>query len=218
AYSGLNQQEKCLTDWNHAVRYNPINSFLLIMRGSLLTHLDKFDEAFSDFRKSISFDDSNLSMYQLVLMDKDMDVRALMKYLVRNGYGLPPETFDAMKKSFCLLLARRYSESLQAAETAQKNGTNASLFFLKGAIYDRSDRPDLAFKCYNSLLELDNDIFEIHKKRGEYFAIRNDWTRASLDFKEMARIDPTSTAPLMPSALFQRGRMKFDQHDYVGTI
>ena len=215
AFINIKETEKCLSDWNRVIQFNRANPFFLVMRGFLYIELADFDKAFADLRRAMEAREINPEHYVggQTLLDKQIDLQYAVRYLIRNGYGLKEESFDFLKKGFCLFLANRKSEALVALQNAEKIEVSATVFFIQALTYENLNVPDSAFHYYNKALELDTDNFDAHKKRAIYRYRLKDWKGAYADFNEMVRIDPQSAIPYR-----LRGNINYLLRQYNGAI
>ena len=215
AYLNQNQTNLCLSDWNRVIQFNRTNSFFLLMRGFLYIEMGNFDRAFSDMRKAMEGREVNPERYAggLTLLDRQIDLQSAVRYLLRNGYGLQEKSFDFLKKGFCLLLADRSKEALENIKKAGQIEESATAHYMEALVYEHLAQPDSALHYYNKALELDNDIFDAHKKRAMYRHTQRDWKGAFADFNEMVRIEPQSAVPYR-----LRGNINFSVRQYAGAI
>jgi tetratricopeptide (TPR) repeat protein len=215
SYLSVNKPEKCLSDWNQLIAFNPGNPFLLMMRGYLEIETGDFDAAFSDLRKAISSRDidENKHVGGQTPVDKQIDLQSAGSYLVRTGYGLPEETFSLLKKGYCLLLSGKREVALTNFHKATIQTPSSTSLFLEAVTYEHMSKHDSAFNIYHRALNLDNDIFDAHKKRGIYYSELKQYDRAKADFNEMLRIQPG-----VPVAYRLRGIIRSLEGDFAGAI
>jgi tetratricopeptide (TPR) repeat protein len=215
AYMSLNQSQKCLSDWNKVIAFNPSNSFLIMMRGYLRIEMNEFDYAFADLRKALMSQevDENRFVSGQTLMDKRIDLQSLANYLLRNGYGLKDETFTLIKKGFCLELSGREKEALRAASQAERLEPSATVYYTRAVIYEHLKKHDSAFYDYGKALRYDKDIFDAHKKRGIYWYELKNYAKSYEHFNAMFRLQPES-----PVAYRLRGLIRSHEKNFQGAI
>jgi len=215
AYLSLDKSEKCLSDWNKVIAFNPNNSFLIMMRGYLRIEMNQFDYAFADLRKALMSQevDENRFVSGQTLLDKKIDFQSLANYLLRNGYGLKDETFTLIKKSFCLMLSGREKDALRAASQAERLEQSATIYYTRAIIYEHLRKHDSAFYDYGKALRYDKDIFDAHKKRGIYWYELKNYAKSYEHFNAMFRLQPES-----PVAYRLRGLIRSHEGDYKGAV
>jgi tetratricopeptide (TPR) repeat protein len=215
AYISLDQPVEALKSWNTLLQLAPENFLYTLMRGCLYIELGDFDNAFTDLRKAIrahAVDDERFVGGQTIL-DKQIDLQYAANYLITNGYGLNEKAFGHLKKGFCLLLAGKRREAIEEFRKAELIQTSATVFFMTALAYEHFDDHNTALKYYNKALQLDNDIFDAHKKRSVYRSELKDWAGAEKDFNEMFRLQPNS-----PTVYRLRGLARSNQQDYKGAV
>ena len=204
-----------LKDWNRAISLNPNNIFFINMRGYLNFELEDYESAFRDFRRVIMSSPIEESGYRYnkTKMDKLIDFQFAVNYVIRNSYGLPSEAKDAIQKACCFLLTDNAPAAMTPLSYAQKIEKAPSIFFMKAVVFEALGNYDSAIMFYSKALELDNDIFDAHKKRAVYRYETKDWKGAYADLKEMLRIQPNSQSTYRLSGL-----IKSNLKDYGGAI
>jgi tetratricopeptide (TPR) repeat protein len=214
-HTGNDQYEKALDDWNRMVRYNPTHTLLLFIRGAYHTDRGEFDKAFVDLKKiatSATVDENRFTGDQSE-RDKMLDIQFATSYLTRNGYGLNDEAFRFLKQGYCYLFTRNRAKAKVEFMNSNRAQESAVATFFTALTYEHMAKHDSAFTFYNKVLEMDNDNFDAHKKRGIYFSELKDWKKAYKDFAEMERIEPT-----MNVTYKLRGTIRIQFKDYYGCI
>jgi tetratricopeptide (TPR) repeat protein len=147
------------------------------------------------------------------ILDRQIDLKAGISYLIANGYGLDEEAFTLLKKSFCLLLAEEYPEALTSINQAEQKQRSATVYFIKALILERNRYHPNAFEYYDKALALDNDIYDAHRKKCVYYFEVHDWKNAHVELREMFRLQPAS-----PVGHRLRGMIRFAQGYYGPAI
>ncbi len=216
AHLNLNQTEKGLADWNNLVRYNPQHDFYLLIRSFLLIELENYQQAFADMRKYFELREINENKFRAGYeknIDKLIDLQSAMKYLIGNGYGLKEQSFDEIKKGFCLLIVNKQDMALGSLTKAEAIEVSAPVYYIKAIAHEHKGEHNIAYKYYDEALKMDNDIFDAHKKRGIYRMELKKWSLAKSDFNEMIRLEPYTVI-----AYRFLGFTKSHEGDYEGAI
>jgi tetratricopeptide (TPR) repeat protein len=210
-----NQKEKALEDWTKLVEANPHTPYFRVVRAFLCIELDNFDLAFNDLRKALleNLVDENRFRASQTILDKKIDLQGVTNYAVRFSYGLQEDAFNYFKKGFCLLLSGREKSALVEFKKAEKIENSAAIFLLEGLTFEHLNKHDSALLYYDMALDLDNDIFDAHKKRGIYRYELKNYKGAYADFAHMIRLQPNSMISYR-----LRGMVKFQQTDYIGAV
>ncbi|HPM30888.1 MAG TPA: tetratricopeptide repeat protein [Chryseolinea sp.] len=214
-YVYSNQNEKCLEDWTRYITFNPRNVFMLSMRGYLYIELNRFDEAFIDLRKALLSIDLNEDKFMgsLTFLNKQIDIQAVARYIMRNGYGLKDDAFASLKKGFCLLIAGKENEALDCLKRAEGIEKASTIYYLEAIVHEYLNNHPQALKYYDRALQYDNDIFEVHAKKCVYHFKIYDYKNANSDLDEMFRLQPAS-----PVCHRFRGIIRFEQGYYEPAI
>ncbi|HEV8514666.1 MAG TPA: tetratricopeptide repeat protein [Cyclobacteriaceae bacterium] len=214
-YLQQNKKEECIADWNHFIRRNPRNLFIMTMRGFLKAELGNFDEAFADFRKVLQSTNVNEDKFQgaQTPLDKRIDLQFAANYLIKKGYGLKEEVFSNLKAGFCLLLMGQEKNAIQYLRKAERMATSPAVYFLMAIAFEHVGAHNFAYEYYDKSLRLDNDIFDAHKKRSIYLTELKLWDAAYKDIEEMLRIQPDA-----PIAYKLKGLMEGSQKKYPQAI
>lgn len=88
------------------------------------------------------------------------------------------------------MFSSRNEEALKTINQTHELENTALYHFLLGLVYEHLGRHEEAWLHYDKTLQLDNDIFDAHQKRGIYSTNIEKWKDAELDFSEMIRINP----------------------------
>jgi tetratricopeptide (TPR) repeat protein len=215
AYLDDANPKACQKDWDKLIMLNPRNHFYIMMRGFLNIEIGDFDKAFIDLKTALKAQEINEDKFvggQTVL-DKRIDLHAAANYLIANGYGLNDESFSYLKIGFCMLLAGNYMGAVNAIIHAKRIEPSATAFFLLAIAFEHTGIHLEALSNYTYALNLDNDIFDAHKKRTVYRMEMADWKGAHEDIKDMFRLQPGS-----PVAFRLRGLVKAHERDNKGAI
>ena len=206
---------KTLSDWGKLVELDPEAGFFRVMRGFLFIELGDYENAFNDFRKVVLSGNTDENAFRggQTLLDRQIDIQYATNYAMRNAYGLEEEALKTFKKGFCLFLIQKYRDALREFHIVEQAQTTAVTYFMEGLSYEYLFRRDSAMIYYDKALNLDNDIFDAHKKRGMFRFDKQNWRGAFADFSEMIRIQPD----LLISYRL-RGLAKFEIKDYVGSM
>jgi len=215
AYANSKNLVKAEQDWTRAIELNPSSLLLFQTRGYLYMDLKKFDEAFSDFKKIMNAHsiDEDEAQFRGTPLDKKIGVQNYSSYLQRHGYGLQDETFSKLKKGFCFLIVDKYQESIDAANEAQKSESTVCALYLKGLTFQFWDKHDSAFACFNKTIQIDQEIFDVHKNLAIYQYKLKNWKGAMVHLNKMRQLQPRSEVTWRLSGL-----IKADLKDYIGAI
>ena len=183
----MNEPEKCLTEWDKVIQFNPENPFLIMMRGCLYIELEDFEKAFIDLKNALHF--ANPVVAGQTVMDEN-DVRVAANYLVANGYGLDEEIFSLLKKSFCQMISGRGVDALNTVTLAEKKQTSSAVYFIKAIILDNNLKIEEAFKYYDLALSLEDDLYFAHQRKVEIHMKRFQLASALTETGKMLRIRP----------------------------
>lgn len=215
AHLDNNDLKSGLRDWNKLIQLNPQNAFYTMIRGFINIEAGDFDKAFIDLKtylKAEKVDEDKFVGGQTVL-DKQIDLQAAGNYLIATGYGLKDDTFSHLKRAFCMMLAGDSWQAFKALEDANQIEPSSTAFFLGAVNYEHANRHYDAYESYGRALELDNDIFDAHKKRSVYRMEMADWKGAIEDVNHLFRLQPNS-----PVALRLRGLVRAHQRKNIEAI
>lgn len=204
-----------LKNWNTLIRLNPTNPFFRLIRGSVLTEKGKYNEAFSDFRRTIDASQLTENDFsgQQTERDKFINLSFAGHYVVANVYSLPDDDAALVKQAYCLLFIKKYDEAYSAVSAVKTAYESALCMYLRGLISEHQGEHGRAFNTYNTALKYDNDIIDAHKKRGIYYSELGRWEDAAKDFNEMLRINPEAFY-----AYRLRGVTRYQVGNYDGAI
>jgi tetratricopeptide (TPR) repeat protein len=193
-YSHRNNAGLALRDWDLLVRSHPHVTRFLFFRGILNIELGRYDEAFSDIRKTVLSHEANENRYRGdgSPFDHRLDIKFAMEYAVRNSYGLKPGASFFFKKGFCLMVRGDYAQSIVALEKAKSLDSAAVVFFTLAISHEYLGNDVDAYSNYHWALERDKDIFDAYKKRALYRSKLKDWRGAISDYGQMLRLRPES--------------------------
>lgn len=207
--------DACLRDWGRLIRMAPGNPFLLNMRGYIYIEMERYEDAYADFRKAILQHSASEARYSTgrTPLDKWVDLKNALNYISRKGYGLQDLTFLNIRKGLCLMVVDRHKDALVSLDESILMEPSAPAYLLKAILFEKMYREDSAQYCYVKALQYDNDMFDAHKKRALYFVQQNDWKSTYKEFNEMKRINPDALITYRISGLL-KSRFK----DYYGCI
>ena len=210
-----NQGLAALRDWNILVKTNPNNIRFIVFRGFLKIDLGNYDEAFSDLRKAVEAREMNEAKFtgEKTLLDRQLDVQLATRYIVRKSYGLNESAQKYFRQGYCLFLIRRYTEAIEAFNSALQFEEAAVIYFAKGICHEHAGNYVTAINLYSEALVLDPEIFEARKKRALYRAQQRDWKGANADLTAMEKLEPES---IVIDKL--RGYIKMGFKNYYGAI
>ncbi|HTH57175.1 MAG TPA: tetratricopeptide repeat protein [Cyclobacteriaceae bacterium] len=202
-------------DWTHAIRLNPSNLLLYQFRALLYVELNRFEDAFADFKKMMNASavDEDEARFRGTSLDHKIGIQNFSTYLVKTGYGLKDETFANLKKGFCLLLIDKYKESIDATNTAQKLDPTACGLYLKALGFQFNKKHDSAFYYFKKTAEIDPEIFDVHKNLAIYHTELKNWKGAMTHLSKMRQLQPRSQVTWRLSGL-----IKAQLKDYYGAI
>jgi len=203
---------KWLEDWDLALRLNPTSAFLHVFRAFPYITMERYDDAFTDLKKSLESVDVNLYRGAQTALDRQIDLKFAAQYLIHHGYTLPEQTFSSLKKGFCLLIMQQPEKALPTIKAAATE-PSAVAYFLEALALERLGQHDSAYVYYDLVARMDKDNFDAFKKRGMYRAALHDFVGAYSDFEQMMRIDKGSYFSFR-----LRGMIKLYQGEYIGTI
>lgn len=203
--------KKSVQDLNVLVRHSGANFFFLLQRGLVRVDLNDFDGAWSDFRMITNIpikDRVNVS----AAASRFISIQNARNYLSRFIYGLNEKDRYTLKKSFCLIVAGKNQEAIKTLKKAEVK-KSAFWQYLSGIANENIGLYKEAQEYYISALRFDNDIFDVHQKRGVYLLETNDLEHAIKHFDEMIRISPDDK-----SGYALRSVAKYKLKDYVFSI
>ncbi|MBX2899783.1 MAG: tetratricopeptide repeat protein [Cyclobacteriaceae bacterium] len=186
-----NDPYKSLTDLNFLVKYNPTQFIFRLYRGIVLSELQEYEKAFSDFQfflKSNQVSEHRFKGDQ-TLRDKQIDIQYAGYYLLSTMYALPEESITIVKKTYCLFLLGRFEDGIKQLKGIKNYMRSSLCLFLLGLGYEHSQQHEAALQHYNAALALDNDIQDAHTKRGIYLTNLQKWDLAENDFTEAIRLN-----------------------------
>jgi len=204
-----------IKDWDKLVRLDPGNIVFRFARGATKAQLERFEEAFQDFRKVVNQMEVNENRFtgSQTTLDKLINLTYAGYYVMANVYGLPDEDAANIKKAYSLLCIEAYDGALSSIWEVKDADKLPLCLFLQGVIYEHKGQHRGAFNAYNNALKFDNDILDAHKKRGVYYTELSQWKFAIADFTEMLRINPEAFV-----AYRLRGVSKYHNADFKGAI
>lgn len=204
-----------LRDWGRLIQMSPGNPFMLNMRGFLYIEMEKYEDAYADFRKAILMTRASDSRYLTgrTPIDKSVDLQNALNYINQKGYGLKEQSFLHLRKGFCMMVVGRKDDALAGLNESLRIERSAAGYLLKAIHFERLYMEDSAQHNYVMSLRYDNDLFDAHKKRAIYFVALNDWKNTYAEFNQMKRINPESLVTYRISGL-----IKLQFKDYLGCI
>jgi len=204
-----------LLDWNRLVRMTPGNPYLLNMRALLYIELERYPEAYSDFKNAILLRNTTETRYLTgrTPMDKSVDLQNALTYINSQGYGLQEQAFLGLRKGFCLMIVHQSQEAMHSLNESIRLQPSAAGYLLKAILFEEIYQEDSAQACYVQAIQYDNDLFDAHKKRALHFVRMNDWKSTYKEFNEMKRINKEAIVTYRIGGL-----LKSQFRDYFGCI
>jgi len=161
--------------------------------GCQLIALDRDDEAFRAFARSIELDPLDLDVYEYVAR----------MYFVRGNHEKSLATYQQAlhifpgcaklyaKRAQALTYLERYQEALDACNRAiQLDETSASAYCQKGEILHQIRRFQEALDAFDLAISLDPDARTTHKQKAKVLADMRRYDEALATYDQAIRLDP----------------------------
>lgn len=183
-YFKKGQFDMAIEDYNRAIALNPTDASYYSGRGSVYERKGQYDMAISDFRKGCDMRSEEACKY----LDLASKIRS-------NEYEM-----ERLKKQNALLeQAQTYIENKQFVKAIEAlgraiemNPNNASVYGVRGTLYEKIGLKDRAVEDYTKSLSLDRNNCSVYVSRGWIYLIKEQFEKAIEDFHMGLAIDPDS--------------------------
>jgi tetratricopeptide (TPR) repeat protein len=185
--------KRALDDVSFLLRYNPLHPGWRWARANLFIQYKNYEAAFLDIKdvmKVTSMDKNDFLWRTSYGRDKGIDIQNAGKYVVSKIYGLPERHQAVLKKAYCQIVIGQNEEALATLGTSHLSGSHPAFLYLKGLANELMGYWIDAQPFYNKALARDNDIVELHLKRGNFHANRQEWAEAEKDFDVVLKRQP----------------------------
>lgn len=183
---------RALDDANFLLAYNQFHPGWRMARAYLLIQYNDFEAAFRDIKRVLDATAMNQDtfLWRRRRVEQSIDIQNAGRYLSSRIYGLSDKNQVIMKKAFCQIVIGKYDDALKTIATSLQSDTSPAFLYLKGLANELMGYWQDAQPYYNKALARDNDIFDLHRKRGNYHSARQEWAQAEKDFDVMEKLYP----------------------------
>lgn len=182
---------RALEDVNFLLTYNQFHLGWRMARAYLLIQYNNFDAAFQDIKRVLDASSMNQDYFMWRhRLEHSIDIQNAGRYLVSRIYGLSDKNQLIIKKAFCQIVIGKYEQALSTLATSPQSDSHPAFLYLKGLANELMGYWQDAQPFYNRALARDNDIFDLHRKRGNFHVNRQEWGKAEDDFDVMQRLYP----------------------------
>lgn len=206
---------RALEDVNFLLTYNKFHLGWRMARAYLLIQYSNYDGAFLDIKRVLDASSMNQDnfMWRLGKVEHNIDIQNAGRYVVTKMYGLSDKNQVIIKKAFCKIVVGKYEEALAAMATSLQSDSHPAFLYLKGLSNELMGYWQDAQPYYNKALARDDDIFDLHRKRGNFHANLQQWKQAEKEFNVMERLYPD-----VISTYRVRGIARFYNKKYMEAI
>lgn len=178
-------------DLSYLIQADPNALLPYLLRGTLLTELNDFERAFSDFQKlsKATEKDENAFQGMQTSIDKKIDIQNAGAYLFTRLYGLSDRDRESIKEGYCYLFTGQYELALSNFQTLNNN-EEPLVTYLKALTFEHMGAHQQAYHWYIQTRKLDNDIADVHKKLGIYQQELKQWTLSIISFDQVLELTP----------------------------
>jgi tetratricopeptide (TPR) repeat protein len=189
-----NNKQQSLRDLTNLIFASPNNIIAFYLRGMLLTNLQRYDRAFSDFQtviKATSTSDNNFEGQQ-TWVDKKIDLQNVGAYTLTRVYGLNDDDAKKLKQAYCLIMTSAFDKSIAVLNTTSDPKGEPLTVYLNAVANEHQGKHKQALVLYNEAIRLDNTIADAYKKRGIYEQELKLWEESISDLTTVLRLMPES--------------------------
>lgn len=183
---------KAMDDVNFLLTYNQHHLGWRMARAYLLIQYNDYEAAFLDIKRvsDASKMDQNNFLWRTDKPEESIDIQNAARYLTKTIYGLSDKNQLIIKKAFCQIVVGKYEESLATMKTSGQSESHPAFLYMKGLANELMGYWQEAQPFYNKALARDNDIFELHRKKGNVHARFQEWQEAEKEYNTMERLYP----------------------------
>jgi len=183
--------KKALDDSNFLLHYDPTNLMIRISRSQALAKLDSFDLAFADIKRVLEATSvhENFFVGKQTAEDKRIDVQNVGYYLLKKMYGLDDKNRLIVKKAFCQLTLGEYDAATATIKKLDKAEDSAIAEYIYAIALEHNGMIAESEEHFSYALDLDDEIFDAHKKRAIIRTNKGKWKLAIMDFDAMERLN-----------------------------
>lgn len=188
---------------NEAIKNEPKNAALYLMRADYYTSRQHFDDAISDMNKAIELSDNKFDLYlklsglYVLNGSPQQSLESLNKSL-----ELKPDDINALnKKAKLYFIMKDYENCAATVEKVLRiDKGNADAYYIKGNALEETGKTDLAIEAYQEAL-LDNSKHYESLLHLGYLFLDKDMILAKDYFANAAKVNSQSPEPLYNLAM-----------------
>jgi tetratricopeptide (TPR) repeat protein len=179
-------------DVTKLIRVNPNNVIPFLLRGMLLTNLQQYDRAFSDFQTVIKATSTSDNYFegQQTWIDKKIDIQNVGAYTLTRVYGLSDSDATKLKQAYCLIMTGAFDKAIAVVNSTSDPDEEPLVIYFKAVASEHQGRHHQALKLYSKAVALDTTIADAYKKRGIYAQELKEWEQSIRDFSTVLRLMP----------------------------
>lgn len=202
-----------IDDLTTKIMANPQDHKLYAERASAYFEMEGYDEAIADMADALRIDSNNVA-YHYLLSDiylkyyKSSQALLTMERAVKLN---PQDVTSLLKLAKLQLLLKQSPESLKTINEVLKiNSNNAEAYVLMGANFEQTGDEARAINSYQTAIENDPNLADVHMKLGQIFAAKKN-KLAVRYFDNAIAVQPENVMLLYAKAEFLHNNDQLDE-------
>ena len=212
----LEQTDKAIEAYSHAITLNPNNAATYTNRGVAYTNKGEFDKAIVDYTKAIKLNpDFTQAYYNRGVAyyeegEYDPAIKDLGKAIeLKSDFAIAYNNRGVVYRD-----TREYGLAIKDFSKAiELDSDHAEAYNNRGLVYSDKDEHDRAIVDFNKAIELNPQLTEVYNNRGAAYCDKNKYDCAIDDFNKAIELNPDYV-----SAYNNRGVAYRDKSDYDRAI
>ncbi len=212
----LEQTDKAIEAYSHAITLNPNNAATYTNRGVAYTNKGEFDKAIVDYTKAIKLNPDFIQAYYnrgVAYYEEgeyDPAIKDLGKAIeLKSDFAIAYNNRGVVYRD-----TREYGLAIKDFSKAiELDSDHAEAYNNRGLVYSDKDEHDRAIVDFNKAIELNPQLTEAYNNRGAAYCDKNKYDCAIDDFNKAIELNPDYV-----SAYNNRGVAYRDKSDYDRAI
>ncbi|MCL1826914.1 MAG: tetratricopeptide repeat protein [Candidatus Cloacimonetes bacterium] len=184
--------EAAITDFDHAIKIDPLNAVAHFLRGNTYHEKGEYDKAIEDYCEAIKLEltYANIYNYRGLAYIENGDYEKAIADFSQAIKANPNRVYSSTEKD----KKKGASDKaiLDSHFATRKDINNTSAYFNRANAYSKKGDYDKAIAEYTQVIKINPNYFAAYINRGLAFDKKGDYDKAVADFILALRIDPNN--------------------------
>ncbi|MBZ0279833.1 MAG: tetratricopeptide repeat protein [Anaerolineae bacterium] len=216
-FYALNDNDKALADYSHAIELNPLYADAINNRGNVYDVQGDPESAAREFERAIEADPQYANAYYnlgIHYLYDSADYASAIGYLSTYIELVPRDPYGYVERGYAQSFLGRYDEAIaDYVRAIELNPDYAASYNNRGNAYLDLGEYDDALGDYNRAIELDPEYAVAYNNRGNAYLDLGEYDNALGDYNRAIELDPEYA-----NAYFNRALTHYDLGDYEDAV